>query len=190
MKKLTTLDRIHISLFAALTAVGAFIKVPFYPVPFTLQFLFCAYAGMLLGARKGLYSQLLYVGIGLIGVPVFANGGGLSYVFQPTFGFLIGFIMAAFVMGLFIGKNPKANLLKKYMIVIIGLGIVYLCGVPYLYYMYNYISEPNISWMNAIEWGFIPYFIPDMLLSLMVVLTSEQILPILHRERKIESKVI
>ncbi len=113
MKKLTTLDRIHISLFAALTAVGAFIKVPFYPVPFTLQFLFCAYAGMLLGARKGLYSQLLYVGIGLIGVPVFANGGGLSYVFQPTFGFLIGFIIAAFVMGLFIGKNPKANLLKK-----------------------------------------------------------------------------
>lgn len=189
MKRLTILDRLHISLFAALTAVGAFIKIPFYPVPFTLQFLFCAYAGMLLGARKGLYAQLLYVGIGLVGIPVFANGGGISYVFQPTFGFLIGFVLAAFVIGVLMGRNKQVSPLKKYMVVLTGLGIVYLCGIPYLYFMYNHVSQGNISWFVAIQWGFLPYIIPDMCLSLLVVLTSDHILPIIYRERRIESKV-
>lgn len=183
MKKITLLDMVHISLFAALTAIGAFIKVPFYPVPFTLQFLFCAYAGMLLGARKGLYSQILYVSIGLLGVPVFAKGGGFGYIFQPTFGYLIGFIIAGWFIGYMMDQGAFTKLWQKYMVVLIGLMIVYICGVPYLYYMYNTISDPDISWIVALEWGFIPYIVPDMLLSLLVVVTSSRILPVLNRYR-------
>ena len=71
--RLKTKDMILIALFAALTAIGAFIKIPTPLVPFTLQYLFCAYSGILLGAKHGLYSQLLYLGVGLMGFPVFTQ---------------------------------------------------------------------------------------------------------------------
>ena len=94
-----TKNLILVSLFAALTAVGAFIRIPIPFVPFTLQYLFCAFAGILLGPKLGALSQIIYVGMGLIGIPVFTEGGGIAYVFKPTFGYLIGFIVAAYVIG-------------------------------------------------------------------------------------------
>ena len=87
------------ALFAALTAVGAFFKIPFALAAISLQFLFTAMAGVLLGAGYGALSQGVYVLIGLVGVPIFALGGGFSYVLQPTFGFLLGLIPSAFVIG-------------------------------------------------------------------------------------------
>jgi biotin transport system substrate-specific component len=77
------------ALFTALTAVGAFIKIPFYPVPLTLQTFFTLFAAMILPPVWAAGSQVLYLAIGLIGLPVFANGGGLAYVVQPTFGYLV-----------------------------------------------------------------------------------------------------
>ena len=72
------------ALFAALTAVGAFFKIPFALAAISLQFLFTAMAGVLLGAGYGALSQAVYVLIGLVGVPIFALGGGFSYIFQPA----------------------------------------------------------------------------------------------------------
>ena len=80
------------ALFVALTAVGAFLKIPAGAVPFTLQILFTFLAGILLGPGWGALSQLIYVLLGLAGVPLFTGGGGLGYVLQPTFGFLLGLI--------------------------------------------------------------------------------------------------
>ena len=71
------------ALFAALTAVGAFFKIPFALAAISLQFLFTAMAGVLLGAGYGALSQAVYVLIGLVGVPIYALGGGFSYIFQP-----------------------------------------------------------------------------------------------------------
>lgn len=65
------------AIFAAMTAIGGFIKIPIPYVPFTLQIVAVFLAGCLLGSRLGALSQLLYVSIGLIGVPVFAEGEGL-----------------------------------------------------------------------------------------------------------------
>ena len=87
------------ALFAALTAVGAFLKIPFPLSAITLQFFFTAMAGTLLGKKYGALSQAVYVLLGLVGVPNFALGGGFSYVFQPTFGFLLGLIPSAWVIG-------------------------------------------------------------------------------------------
>ena len=86
MNKISTKNLILIGLFAALIVAGAFIKIPIPYVPFTLQFLFILFAGMLLGKRLGLLSQVVYLLIGLTGAPVFTNGGGPGYVLQPTFG--------------------------------------------------------------------------------------------------------
>ena len=79
-----TYKMILVSIFAALTAVGAFIKIPLPPVPFTLQVFFVILSGLLLGSRMGLASQIVYIALGLVGVPVFTEGGGLQYIFHPT----------------------------------------------------------------------------------------------------------
>ena len=82
---------IYISIFAILTAVGARIAVPLPLVPFTLQTMFCMLAGLLLGPKYGAASQAFYMFMGLLGVPVFTGGGGLSSIFMPSFGYVIGF---------------------------------------------------------------------------------------------------
>ncbi len=77
------------ALSAALTAVGALIKIPFFPVPMTLQTLFTLTAGVMLPPRWAAISQVLYLLVGLAGLPVFADGGGAAYVLRPTFGYLL-----------------------------------------------------------------------------------------------------
>ena len=111
MQHRKTLMLVLTALFAALTAVGAFFKIPFALAAISLQFLFTAMAGILLGAGYGALSQLVYVLIGLVGVPIFALGGGFSYVLQPTFGFLLGLIPSAFV----IGKLAKRLIANAYL---------------------------------------------------------------------------
>ena len=95
------------ALFAALTAVGAFLRLPAGAMSITLQFFFTAMAALLLGPRWGALSQIVYVALGLAGLPVFTQGGGPGYVFQPSFGFLLGLIPAAWVMGKLAGDGTR-----------------------------------------------------------------------------------
>ena len=100
-------------------------------VPITLQFLFTALAGLLLGWKWGAVSQLLYVGIGLLGLPVFTQGGGIGYVLQPSFGFLLGLIPAAAVIGALTAR--RTGYLNILAAVLVGDLILYAVGVPYMY---------------------------------------------------------
>ena len=103
---MTTRQLVRTALFAALTAVGAFLKILLGPSAITLQFFFTAMAGCLLGSGCGALSQLIYVALGLLGLPVFTAGGGFSYVLHPTFGFLLGLIPAAWVIGRLAREHP------------------------------------------------------------------------------------
>ena len=94
-----TRSLVYCALFTALIAVGAFIKIPIPVVPFTLQYLFTMLAGILLGSRLGSLSVLAYMILGLIGLPIFSEGGGIGYVFKPSFGYIIGFCVGTFVTG-------------------------------------------------------------------------------------------
>ena len=94
-KKIATKDMIMCALFTALIAVGAFIKVPVPVVPFTLQFLFTMLAGLIMGGRLGAVSVGLYAVLGLAGLPIFAEGGGIWYVMKPSFGYIIGFALGS-----------------------------------------------------------------------------------------------
>ena len=76
-------DIVICGLFVALIAIGAFIKVPVPFVPFTLQTLFTTLAGLFLGGKKGFLCVFVYMILGLIGLPIFASGGGPGYIFQP-----------------------------------------------------------------------------------------------------------
>jgi biotin transport system substrate-specific component len=179
--KLTLREMILISIFAALTAVGAFIRIPTPIVPFTLQFLFSAYSGIFLGAKHGFLSQLLYVGIGLIGIPIFANGGGPTYVLQPTFGYLIGFMICAYSIGKCSQNLSNFTFIKVFSTVLLGLFLVYLCGVGYLYCIVNFYLQKQMSISMAIAAGFIPYITADLILSVLISLTAIRILPILKK---------
>ncbi|MCM1992560.1 biotin transporter BioY [Oceanirhabdus seepicola] len=173
---MTVRNMILVSLFAALTAIGAFISIPIPYVPFTLQFLFCAFAGILLGSKLGFLSQLLYVLIGLAGAPVFTKGGGIGYVFQPTFGYLLGFIAAGFLIGKVIEMQKKINFITVFIASLIGLGGVYILGVPYLYYALKYFVGTPISWATAIKAGFIVCVGGDLVTCGIVAFISPAIL--------------
>ena len=133
-----TRELVFCGLFTALIAVGAFIKVPVPVCPFTLQLLFTTLAGLLLGARLGLVAVTVYLVLGLMGVPVFTEGGGPGYVLQPTFGYLIGFALGAWLTG-FIARSVPAPSLKRLLAAnFAGLAVVYALGMIYVYIINNF----------------------------------------------------
>jgi biotin transport system substrate-specific component len=169
---LKTRDMIMVSIFAVLTAIGAFIKIPIPYVPFTLQWLFCAISGIVLGAKLGALSQILYVVMGLIGIPIFTEGGGLYYIFKPTFGYLIGFIVASFVIGELSSKIKNFSFIKSLLCILSGLFFVYLFGVLHLYIIYNlYIGDrKTMAW--AVFYGSIICVGGDLVISVSAALLS------------------
>ncbi len=175
-------------LFAALTAVGAYIRIPIPYVPFTLQFFFCAMAGLLLGSRLGMLSQIVYVAVGLCGVPVFTKGGGPGYIFEPTFGYLIGFILCAFIIGKIVENYKEINFIKIYLTSLLGLMVIYLIGVPYMYMLYNfYLGGGKTVWW-AIYWGFLTSIGGDLILIFILTLLALKIMPILRKNGLILGK--
>lgn len=120
------------ALFAALSAVGAFIKIPLGPVPVTMQFLFTNLAGLMLGARRGLISVLLYIFIGLVGIPVFTGGGGPAYVLMPTFGYLLGMALGAWLSG-YAAQRSGRSFSGLVLGGVLGMLATYILGVIYYY---------------------------------------------------------
>ena len=107
MKSMKTKNLILCALFVALIAVGAFIRIPIPVVPFTLQTLFTMMAGLLLGGKLGAVAVAVYIALGLFGLPVFAEGGGLAYILKPSFGYIIGFAVGAYATGVIANKVPS-----------------------------------------------------------------------------------
>ena len=134
---------IYCGLFTALIAVGAFIKIPIPVVPFTLQYLFTMLAGLLLGSRLGTVSVLSYMLLGLAGLPIFSEGGGLWYVFKPSFGYIIGFAVAAYVNGKIANAKTHPSYRRLLGANFLGLFIVYAFGMIYYYVISNfYLNSP------------------------------------------------
>ena len=129
--KMTTKRLIRIAYFTALTAVGAFIKIPIGTVVFSLQSFFVIMAGLIIGPVDGLIAQAAYMLIGLVGVPIFTQGGGFAYVFQPSFGYIIGFNFGAFVAGIIMLSFRKLNTVKIWIAALIGLIPLYAVGMAY-----------------------------------------------------------
>ena len=133
------------ALFTTLTALGAYIKIPIPVLPFTLQFLFVLLAGLLLGSKKGAASVGVYVLLGLSGVPVFTEGGGFWYILKPSFGYLLGFILAAYVTGKMSEHMEGLSFWKLMGICLVGLLIVYGAGMVYYYAICNYVIHTPIG---------------------------------------------
>ena len=120
-------DVAFMALFAALTAVSAQMSVPIGPVPVTLQVFLVLLSGLVLGARLGFLSQLVYVLMGAVGIPVFANfQGGFAVLYGPTGGYIAAFPIAALIAGYLAEKSGG----KTGMIIgsLAGVGVIYLLG--------------------------------------------------------------
>jgi biotin transport system substrate-specific component len=127
----------RVALMAAVTAVAAQIAVPIPPVPFTLQVLAVILSGLLLGPRYGALAQAIYVLVGAVGVPVFAEfSGGLGVILGPSGGYLVSYPIAAAVAGLAAGAVRSAArrraLLTGFLWGCAGLGVIYAFGVAWL----------------------------------------------------------
>lgn len=152
------------ALFTALTAVGAFIKIPVGPTPISLQLFFIVLAGVLLGPWYGCLSQILYVGLGLVGVPIFTSGGGFSYIFNPSFGYLLGFILVPIVVGLMTRKFGSNKFLPIFLSCIVSVLVDYCIGVPYMYMILHQVMNVDITIAKTLLTGFV-IFIPGDLLK-------------------------
>ncbi|MDD5669604.1 MAG: biotin transporter BioY [Candidatus Omnitrophica bacterium] len=152
-----------IAVFAVLTIVGAFIRIPlpFTPVPVTLQTFFVLLSGAVLGGMGGAGSQGMYMLLGLAGIPLFTGtGSGLAYVCGPTGGYLAGFIAASVCTGRLM-NNSRHTFLSALGIFIAADMILFLCGLLWLKVLYGY------SFTVLVYMGLLP-FIPGEIVKITV----------------------
>ena len=127
------LDVVLVVLFSAFVALTAQVEIPLWPVPLTLQTLGVLFTGAVLGSRRGALALLLYLTEGALGLPVFAGGAsGVGYMLGPTGGYLVGFVVAAGVVGWLAQRGWDRRLVWAAVAMVIGNVIIYVCGVAWL----------------------------------------------------------
>lgn len=132
--------------FAGLTAFGAQIEIPHQPVPYTLQTFFVLLSGAMLGRRNGAIAQVLYVALGLAGLPVFSSWGfGLARVLGPTGGYLLAFPVAAYAVGYLV--REQRGYFRVLVSMFIGLCIVFSLGTLQL--NFTFYRDWALSFSNG-----------------------------------------
>jgi biotin transport system substrate-specific component len=165
------------SLLASLTAVGAQIQIPIGPVPIVLQNLFVLLAGLLLGPRWGLTSIAVYVLVGACGAPVFAGGkGGLAAFAGPTGGYLLGYILAALVVG-WIACRRQQRMSLDILAVISGSLLIYALGVPWLKWVTAW------PWEKALMLGMLPFIPGDAVKAAAAVMLARTLRPMMDQSQ-------
>ena len=172
------------ALSTALLVVGAFIKIPMPLVPMTLQAQFALLAGVLLGGRNGAISVLLYILLGFCGLPVFTGGGGIGYVLQPTFGYIIGFVFGAWAAGVVARRRPAPSFLRLLAAQLAGLGIIYFIGVIYYFIISNYVILQPIGVQNLLVYCFLLTLPNDLVLCAVGSFGAGRLLPVLRKGKR------
>ena len=152
--------------------VSAKLKIPFYPVPMTMQTFVVLFLGIALGYKIGLATISLYLFEGIIGIPVFSNspekGIGLVYFMGPTMGYLLGFLSAVYLASFI---NVKDNLFIIFTKLIISVSTIYLLGVLWLGNL--------IGWEKPIiELGVTPFLLAELFKICLLTLLVKQIIKI------------
>lgn len=141
--------------FAALTAVCGFLKIPLGFMSITLQTMMAALAGILLGPKWGAASQGVYLALGLLGLPIFTQGGGPGYVFQPSFGFLLGFPLTAAVSGWL--SQRSSSPLRLALAAAVGILAGYVIGTPYMGLILNVYMNKGLDVWTVVRTGCLIY---------------------------------
>ncbi|WP_339171276.1 biotin transporter BioY [Anoxybacillus sp. FSL W8-1294] len=189
-------DLTFIAMFAALMAIGANITswAPFLViggVPITLQTFFCVLAGAILGAKRGAMAMTVYMLIGLFGAPVFARfNGGFSIVVAPTFGFILSFILAAYVTGLLVEKSANRSIARFITATIVGMIINYVVGTNWMYMAYKLWAEAPEGFSYTMAWSWMLVPLPkDIILSVVAGVIAPRIYKALNEHQTYNESV-
>ncbi len=170
-------------LFAALITVGAFIRVVIPAgadtMNFTLQWFFVLLAGLLLGSRRAFLSVAAYLLIGLLGVPVFARGGGPAYLLKPTFGFLLGFALAAWAMGRLTEMRRPCRAGALLLTATAGYFLYYGAGMIWFFLISRLFMAQPVGWGTLFAVYCLPTMIPDYILCVLAVTAARRLRPML-----------
>lgn len=185
-----TLGLVYSAMFAALMMIGANITY-FLPalsvsgVPITLQTFFSVLAGLLLGSRYGAVAMTVYMAVGLAGAPVFAKfGGGFSEIVSPLFGFIVSFIVVAYVVGKIVEKN---NTVTGFVVAALtGCIINYLIGTNWMFAAYKLWAAAPDAFSYKIAWiWMMPPLPKDIILSVLAGVFGHRMARILRMRRSI-----
>ena len=167
--KISTRNLVLVGLFAALTAVGAWIRIPLSPVPFTFQVLFVLLAGVILGPGYGALSQVIYALLGLAGLPVFAGGtSGLGTLFGPTGGYIFGFIVGAYLVGM-LSEALGEGFLNMLISMIAGIAVIYILGMIQL----SVVAKLSLG--KAFLGGVLPFIGFDLVKALIAAAVAQRL---------------
>ena len=152
-----------------LLTISAKVKVPFYPVPMTMQTFVVVLIGITLGWKLGLATVFAYLFEGAIGLPVFAGtpekGIGISYMLGPTGGYLLGFLSSVFIAGF---VNLNKNIIIKFFLISLSILAIYITGVPWLAYL--------AGWEVAYIWGIKNFVLAEIFKISILTLSTEKLL--------------
>ncbi len=184
---MTTKRLIRISYFAMLTIIGGLIsiEIPFAPtVKITFQTLFVAASGLILGGRDGMYAQIVYIVIGLVGVPVFSRGGGITYVLQPSFGYILSFPVQAFLTGFLVSKQKTVTSGKLFLCASAGVLASYAIGITYqVLIVAFYIGNGLLAAIAGIP-GVLIMLVKDIILIYLLCLMYPRIMTMIGAAKK------
>jgi biotin transport system substrate-specific component len=146
----------------ALLILSAFISIPipFTAIKITLQTMVVFIIGSMVSPIYCFVTVLLYIALGLFGLPIFSSGSGIMYVFMPSFGFLIGFLLASPLMSYIIHRSFSSRLIRYIIACCAGILLIYAIGVPYMYYILKIYMGKDISFGYALISGglmFLPF---------------------------------
>lgn len=162
---LSTQELVRAAMFAALMCVLTIMVRMFQPlvvIPFSLQPLVMLLAACLLSPRAAFLSMFAYLGLGLIGIPVFSMPpyGGPAYVLVPSFGFILAFPIAAWVQSRLIKRMDWMNFIAAGLA---GIAVMYIIGLVYMYFILNFYLGHTVDVLKVLKLGFIPYFTFDLI---------------------------
>ena len=180
MRNLRALDLTLAAMFVALMAIGANISTiaPFLHVggvPITLQTFFAILAGAILGSRLGSIALTVYMLVGLVGVPVFADfTGGLSIIIKPTFGFILSYILVAFMIGKMVERNKS---LPAFITAsLIGMAVNYSLGTNWMYFAYKLWAAAPEGFSYKMAWLWMVAPLPkDIVLSVLAGIMAHRL---------------
>jgi biotin transport system substrate-specific component len=160
----------------AILSLSAHMKVPFYPVPMTLQTLVVLLIGMTYGMRLGGLTILSYLMLGAFGAPVFSGGAGVAYLVGPTGGYLAGFFVSAVTLGFLTERGLGKNWVSSGLLAVIGTFAIYALGLSWL--------TSIIGYEKALKFGLLPFVYGDFLKLVIVMLSIPSAWKILNKFRQ------
>ena len=194
MKRFRTIDLTMVGVFVALMAIGAnttsFLVIG--GVPITLQTFFAILAGAILGSRIGALAMIVYTLVGIAGAPVFAQfTGGAAILIKPTFGFILSYILVAYVIGKIIENGQKPTVRRFITASLIGMVINYVIGTNWMYFAYKIWADAPDDFSYALAWGWMMVPLPkDIILSLLAGAVSPRIYAVVQKSNPLSKETV